>query len=444
MLGISLMHTLESTADSEKPVTLNTKIHDIIPLDFVTTDEYTTSHASLKDALYHRLGLPRHDLSYGGPDFTVRDTVRSFRHLPMTAELRERFQYCNMGYHTLQHVIETITGKFCGDVYDEAIFKPLGMSSSTVSLAAARESPHGLAVGYTDGKTVQPWANSRMVGGGGVISSARDMAAYLRGMISNTLPISDDSHAALLAPGIIGGGLRKGGEPELYAAGWVVTAYRGHRFVQHGGAVPGFASFAGFLPDKNWGAVVLTNGDLDGVGATKAVFYRLMDEFLGVPADERRDFMEEFGKMQKGMEEGYLKTRERLFPDAPSPPLPSSLPLEDYTGTYRHPAYQSITFSAAKPDGNLPVAADTKEVLHADKSGNEWCVVLDLEHISGDHFVCYVNTVAKSPMVKLMMGPRKAEFRVGPDGKVARVGIEFLDFVEEKVPGENKIWFERV
>ena len=39
-----------------------------------------------------------------------------------------------MGYMTLQHVIKTITGKWCGDVYDEVVFKPLGMSSTTAEL----------------------------------------------------------------------------------------------------------------------------------------------------------------------------------------------------------------------------------------------------------------------------------------------------------------------
>ena len=31
--------------------------------DFVRPDEYTTFHATIEDALSHRTGMPRHDLS---------------------------------------------------------------------------------------------------------------------------------------------------------------------------------------------------------------------------------------------------------------------------------------------------------------------------------------------------------------------------------------------
>ncbi|KAF1807982.1 hypothetical protein P152DRAFT_477722 [Eremomyces bilateralis CBS 781.70] len=53
--------------------------------------------------------MPRHDLSYGGPNWTVRDIVRHMRHLPLTAEIRAKWQYCNMMFITLSHVVETVT-----------------------------------------------------------------------------------------------------------------------------------------------------------------------------------------------------------------------------------------------------------------------------------------------------------------------------------------------
>lgn len=392
--------------------------------------------------LYHRSGYPRHDLSYDGEGYTARDAVRSLRHLPMSAGLREKFQYCNMSFITLQHVIETITGKWLGDVYDEAVFKPLGMSASVSELKKAQESPHVLATGYSNSQGTphnpqRPW-DSRLIGPGGVISNARDMTKYLRAMITRSgLPLRKGSYETLFAPGMISG------EPSaphqsapLYAAGWFVSTYRGRRLVSHGGAVPGFASMAGFLPDLNWGAVVLNNGDAGGSFASNAIFYKLVDDFLGIPQEDRIDHVKKFDGLVEMRLEAYPKSREKLFPDIPSPPLPHALPLKDYEGTYSHPGYQTVTFKIAKPEKDLPLKETTTEVLHAVK---EWSdlVTLDLEHVSGEHFVCYLGTLHRSALVQLVVEPCKAQFEIGPDGKVARLGMQIESAVQT-------IWFDKV
>ncbi|SPO03651.1 uncharacterized protein DNG_06334 [Cephalotrichum gorgonifer] len=442
-VGAILLHVLESTVESDKPLTLNSKIHDIIPGDFLLSDDYTTRHATLKDALVHRLGYPRHDMSYGGPGFTVKDAVRSLRHLPMSAELREKFQYFNIGFMVLQHVIESITGKFLGEIYEEAFFGPLGMTSSTVELSKARDTiPHTLAEGSAYSsltKTInpQPWWDSCVVGDGGVITNVADMTKYLRAMINGGagLPISEESYKTLTSPVIIGDAMpAKYRTTPLYAAGWFVSSYRGHHYVYHSGAVPGFTAMAGYFPDLKWGAVVTTNADLSGIIASETVFYRLVDDFLEVPEDDRVDSTEKWENLLNSREESYLKGREKAFPSIPDPPLPHSLPLQDYAGTYFHPAYRSLTFAVALPESDIPVAEGTASVLHAVKDQSEWDIVFDLEHVSGEHFICYLNTLARSPMLQEAV---KAEFVVGPDGKVARLGIEFESSLKDK------IWFDR-
>jgi CubicO group peptidase (beta-lactamase class C family) len=114
-----------------------TPIAKLIPGDFILSDEYATNHITIEDALSHRSGLPRHDYSYGGnydgKKPSVRGAVRALRYLPLTAEPRTKFQYCNMMYGVASHVIETLTGKWLGDVLKERIWGPLGMKA-TVSL----------------------------------------------------------------------------------------------------------------------------------------------------------------------------------------------------------------------------------------------------------------------------------------------------------------------
>lgn len=97
-------------------------------------DSWATSHVTLEDILSHRTGLPRHDLSYGGSQDTLKDVVRSLRHLPMTAEPRAEYQYCNLMFMTASYVTEVLEEKWLGDVLKERIWAPLGMTSTVSNL----------------------------------------------------------------------------------------------------------------------------------------------------------------------------------------------------------------------------------------------------------------------------------------------------------------------
>lgn len=124
----TLLSVLEELAGDQKAIDLKTKISSIIPNDFVLQDEYATRHATLEDALVHLLGVGAQNSSYGGKDFTLCDAIRSLRHLAMTADLREKHQYLNMGYMVIQHVIETLTKKRIEESHHKYIWDLLACS----------------------------------------------------------------------------------------------------------------------------------------------------------------------------------------------------------------------------------------------------------------------------------------------------------------------------
>lgn len=111
-----------------------TPISHLIRDDFVLEDEWATAHITIEDSLSHRTGMPRHDNSYGGHysghRARAKDITRALRYLPMTAEPRTTYQYCNMMFVVASHVIETLTGRFLGDLLKERIWNPLGMRST--------------------------------------------------------------------------------------------------------------------------------------------------------------------------------------------------------------------------------------------------------------------------------------------------------------------------
>jgi CubicO group peptidase (beta-lactamase class C family) len=77
--------------------------------------------------------MPCHDLSYGGiydsHKGMPKDLVRSLRYLPLTAEPRTLFQYCNMMFVVISHVIEPLEGTWLGDFLFKRIWEPLHMKS---------------------------------------------------------------------------------------------------------------------------------------------------------------------------------------------------------------------------------------------------------------------------------------------------------------------------
>ena len=298
----AILKLIEDTADSENPVKLDSPISDFV--DFVVPDDYASRHATLEDLLCHRTGMPAHDLSYGGPNFTLSEMVRNLRQLPMTAELRQRWQYCNMMFCTLSHAIETITGSWLGDVFHDWFWKPLKMHRTFLSLEDARRAAQTdpktvVARGYTwDNKTQQhypeEYVTDEFVGGaGGIISSVMDYSLYLRALIyMDARILSGASYDELRTPRVLNGLPAGPGNPFVFSAyglGWQFGYYRGHILYHHGGSVPGFASWMVYIPEKEIGLVMMGNTDESSALVELILATELLQRVFDVPADERID-----------------------------------------------------------------------------------------------------------------------------------------------------------
>jgi CubicO group peptidase (beta-lactamase class C family) len=67
--------------------------------DFEMHDPYMTTHLTIKDALSHRSGLPRHDLVWSNrPDISVTELAYTLKYLPPAFEPRTRMYYQNIMY----------------------------------------------------------------------------------------------------------------------------------------------------------------------------------------------------------------------------------------------------------------------------------------------------------------------------------------------------------
>jgi CubicO group peptidase (beta-lactamase class C family) len=276
----------------------DTPISQIIRDDFVLEDVHITNHATIEDALSHRTGMPRHDLSYGGNvdghKSTNRDVVHSLRHLPLTTQLRTKFQYCNTMYVVASYIIETVTGSSLDDVIRSRILKPLDMRSTYFDHKAARKAPEHFANGYyyCNGSyhEVPDMDVPDLSGAGFMISNVLDYTKWIRALIDQASPISESGHKALRKPHMLEETEPPYTGPMAYTLGWFTGVYQGYECVQHGGGLEAFGSNVIFFPELRYGLVAFGNIASFSNIAEVALQWHLIDEKLKIPKERRFDW----------------------------------------------------------------------------------------------------------------------------------------------------------
>jgi CubicO group peptidase (beta-lactamase class C family) len=456
----AILKLIEDSENSTNPIKLTTPISQVI--QFVLQDDYATSHVTFEDMLCHRTGMPRHDFSYGGPNFTVADMVRNLRNLPLTAEIRQRFQYCNMMFVALSHAIQTVTQSWLGDIFREWLWEPLGMRWTFLSLEDAQKAAEqypGVTVAkgyfwnnYTEEYEPEEYITDEILSGaGGTISSVMDYSLYLRAMITkDTRFLSERSFGELRTPRIIDpvpGGPKNPTNPFIFSAyglGWQFGYFRNSIIYHHGGSVPGFGAFMAYTPEKECGIAIMANTGLTSnlVGAILAT--ELLDRVFDVPADKRQDVASALdGLLRKKLSSLKNATRE-LYPNAPTKSkdkILHSLPLSDYAGNYWNPGYGSMTLQLANTsDIHNPFSLiKSEQVLHVDVVNKTSKHEMEIEHVNAEHFIAWMHPQYKSDNEDaLFLDANKAEFRVGADGRAEEVGLRY-----EAEMGEDKIWYRR-
>ena len=323
-------------------------LRDYVP-GIQLNDAPTTDRLTIVDLLSHRSGLPRHEMVWvGHPDRSRAEVVRRLRFLPLSRDLRQAFQYSNLGYLAAGHAVEALAGTSWESCVQDRLLTPLGMSRSDLSVEAMNADPdHATAYERRDGKVVPVPARpiTALAPAGALNSSAADMARWLQAQLNTNIPngravISPATVARQHLPHIV--------LPEdhtfpestrhAYGLGWMIGHYRDHRLLEHGGAIDGFQSACVLLPDDGIGVAVMTNTSANALAMVVA--YRVLDELLGLePLDWSGRLKARVDAALGGMAEA--RGARRVVPDAPLP-----RPLDAYAGEYEHPGYGVLTITA--------------------------------------------------------------------------------------------------
>lgn len=76
--------------------------------------------------------------------------------------------------------------------------------------------------------------------------------------------------------------------------------------------------------------------------------------------------------------------------------------------------------------------------LYINRSDHTWKIGVDLEHVSGDHFMAYMDSLTAPGLI--FKEAATAEFKVGADGISNSFGI----LAEPEMGPRSRIWFHRV
>ena len=442
----AIMMLIADSTNTSNPLKLETRISSLI--DFVVPDDYVTVHATLEDALTHRTGMPRHEASYGGPNSTLQELVYRLRYLPMTAEIRQKSQYCNMMYAGLTVVIEKISGKWLRTFFHERIWSPLEMNKTFLSLRDAKraqtERGLDLAKGYyfnnSTGKYHEEMymQTAPLSGAGAIISTVNGYAKYLCAMITEHPILSKEGHKQLRTPRVIlaSEAVAPFAPPVLSALAWNIGSYRDTQIIHHSSSVLGFGSYMAFVPTHKWRVIVMANSDTASNVLTEKLMFEVFDWLFGTPATgERMDWVKKHDDDLRKRREVIEKARERLYPNAPSKGSKAitspGLRLEQDAGTYWHPGYGEVRMEIGTPNG------EPEKVLFADVANKTLAHRLVFEHVNGEHFISYFQPLTKY-MSNIVENAVPAEFRIGSDSNVVEMGIRY-----EALMKDEKIWFKR-
>ncbi|MES2418132.1 MAG: serine hydrolase [Bacteroidota bacterium] len=381
-------------------------------------NEEMNNQIILRDLMAHRTGLSRYDFSWLLFNTANRDSIIArVKYMKPSAAVREKWFYNNFMYLAQGMIVERLTGKTWEQNIKEKFFIPLEMNRSNTNIKALQNDSDA-ALPYTVAKDnvikkVDYYNINGMGPAGSINSSVNDMANWLKVWISGgyfkkkeILPTSYIGEAAssqmVMAPAL------PGQQNDVFLAnyglGWMISSYRGHYMVEHGGNINGFSANVAFFPSDRLGIVVLTNQN--GSKVPDVVRNSIADRIFKLKTIDWNGNAKEAAKAASLVKK---ESKKAIILNT----IPSH-PLKDYVGSFENPAYGIIKVTLENND-LYTVLADEKVVL---------------KHIHYDVFD--PKSIDKNGLVDTTESNLMFNFSNGLDGKIQGVGI-FLDGSEKPV-----------
>jgi serine-type D-Ala-D-Ala carboxypeptidase/endopeptidase len=249
----------------EGKVALDDPVQKFLPAG-VTVPTRNGKVITLGNLAMQNSGLPRlptnfkpADVSNPYADYTVQQMYDFLSGYTLPRDPGEQFEYSNLGVGLLGHALALSQGKSYEQLQRERIWLPLGMTHTAITLTPWMT--EHLALGHDpEGEVTPNWDLPTLAGAGAIRSTTTDMLAFLaanvhpdRGPLGKAMALAQqergDAGAATVKIGL----------------NWILQHLGADTLIWHNGGTGGYRSFAGFVPSRKMGVVVLTNSG--GAGA---------------------------------------------------------------------------------------------------------------------------------------------------------------------------------
>jgi CubicO group peptidase (beta-lactamase class C family) len=313
------------------------RVQPLLP-EFVLDDVCSTSEVTIRDLLCNRIGLRRQlpIESFANPDIPALDVVRRIRWLDRVHPFRRGYVYFNPGFMAARLIVERVSGTRYDDFLDREIFRPLRMTASASgSLGVRRIARRARGHVLQDGRIVPLPERffDNWQGAAGVYVSGRDASSWIAHQLAaqacdQALAETQQPHTRI--PRTECKLIHAPPEEAIvdYCMGWWRTGLRGHRLLQHAGEMFGWRSQIALLPQDGVGVAVLLPA---AVPRHAVLSYTILETVL---CGSSRDWT----TVARAEASEQARRMLALFANEFAPGTEPRLPLDAYTGRYRHPA----------------------------------------------------------------------------------------------------------
>lgn len=322
---------------------------------FALKDPWVTSHVTTADLFSHRSGLPDHagdlleDLGYD------QSYILGRLRLEPLAPFRASYAYTNFGLTAAAEALARDRGTTWQKLSADTLFKPAGMTRTSTEFSAYAHAPDR-AYGHVRTGTAKNGAGvwsprhvrdaDAQAPAGGVSSTARDMARWLRlqlgdGVLDGKRIIPADTLNRTRLPEIVSVADTLRGVPQFYGLGWNVSYDEAGRLrLGHSGAFElGANTNVTMLPLERLGIIVLTNAAPAGQADAIALDFFDTAEHGGPTTD----WLAVTSALYAQLDEAGRSPTDYAHPPAGAAPARAD---GAYTGTYDNPYYGPLTVTS--------------------------------------------------------------------------------------------------
>jgi len=278
-----------------------------------------------------------------------------------------QFKYTNLGFNIASVWVDDFYPQGWQKTLSETIYQPLGMNHTSSSMSDAIKQgievarPYGLT--EKDPKEILSFEKSDMTmhAGGGTIATASDLGLFLIAQLNQgkvngkqvfPAEVIKKSHQQLVSYSATVLDYKRTG----YAWGWQIGPYKGKKMLHHFGGVAGTHTHSSFMPEHNFGLVVLNNENYISQDLTKAIaditYSILLDDGdANKKAEHHILAMQSIASNVKGNIKKWndIKTKK-----ASSRIMALSLEKQKYVGLYHHPLWGNLTVTMLN-SGNFEI-----------------------------------------------------------------------------------------